>query len=742
MNPDLVISAIVDGAANVSLTKTGTGTLVLAGDNIYQGATRITAGETDIGHDDAFGNSSLVAISGGFLRSTNATGLSAADHVLPATVPFSFDSTVQVFGSGDITINGPVTLTGTPRTFTNYDPGQVTTFAGGINEDYFPGLAFTKTGRGEINITSAASFTGVLTIGSATGVQDGGTVRFSGASGQLFKNYSTIVVGVNANLILDNSGAPANNNPDRLPDQTTINLNGGRLNLIGSSAGTTETVGVVAPQNALTSVIQVDNTSGGTANLSMWNLTPQGASASVNFAGNANLSTTGSNQINILQSPTAANLPVNNTVLLQGVVINGDGSMDLAALLPGPNGFSVAPLPAEGYVTSLDLANAGSNVKITTPGTYTLDRSRTINALVLGPGVILNGAAGNDTATLTIANGPLALGNGAQLNVPYVAFSNLNPNIEVPAGANATISGIIVGTGAFNKGGAGTLTLTGANQFSGNLLINQGIVNIQHNSALGSPAGTTTVNNGAQLQLEGGITVLAEGITAVGLGPNTGTFGVGMSNTDGAVYNIDGDNQWSGGFTLGAVTTVDAPVLFPNGLVNITGSAIGVKTGTSLNITSAMAAGADIIKLAGGTLELGGITPSALNSAPRIKQGTLFLNKPAGVAAISIATSTITVGDDVSGNTATLRLGADNQIANTSNNVTIASNGTLDLNGNDQVLTNVNLIVGPLGGATLNIGSGGTLATVGTTSSFVVHALGSSSAGCFDHGRHLGPQPV
>jgi autotransporter-associated beta strand protein len=68
MNPDLLISANISGAAHVSVHKTGGGTLRLTGNNTYEGVTRLTAGIVDIGSDTALGNSSLVSIAGGSLR--------------------------------------------------------------------------------------------------------------------------------------------------------------------------------------------------------------------------------------------------------------------------------------------------------------------------------------------------------------------------------------------------------------------------------------------------------------------------------------------------------------------------------------------------------------------------------------------------------------------------------------------------------------------------------------------------
>src|SRR5262249_50702118 len=156
-----------------------------------------------------------------------------------------------------------------------------------------------------------------------------------------------------------------------------------------------------------------------------------------------------------------------------------------------------------------------------------------------------------------------------------------------------TVSSIIAGsgTGAVSKGGTGTLILSGANQFAAAVNVNQGVLNIRNSSALGSPAAGTTVNLGSQLQIQGGITVLAEPLTATGMGPSNTTYGVAGS-TDGAIYVAGGNNTWSGTVALAGVTTNDAPALFPNGgFTTFTGSGIGVAGGASLNVSNVLSGG-------------------------------------------------------------------------------------------------------------------------------------------------------
>ena len=112
---------------------------------------------------------------------------------------------------------------------------------------------------------------------------------------------------------------------------------------------------------------------------------------------------------------------------------------------------------------------------------------------------------------------------------------------------NGSIGGIISGNAALTKSttGNGTWTLGGANTYSGLTTISAGVIRVTHNQALGSTAAGTTVANGAQLELSGGITVTGESLTISGSG----------TGTNGALQSVSGANTWAGNVLLGANAT-------------------------------------------------------------------------------------------------------------------------------------------------------------------------------------------
>src|SRR4029078_5541155 len=113
-------------------------------------------------------------------------------------------------------------------------------------------------------------------------------------------------------------------------------------------------------------------------------------------------------------------------------------------------------------------------------------------------------------------------------------------------------------------------------------------------------------------------------------------------------------------------------------------------------------------KVGGGQLELSGSIPNTFSGAVAIKQGTLLLNKPNAVTAL--ASGNIIIGDDVSSPDdtaakATLRFGASNQISGAPA-LQVASDGLVDISSGTRDFGNITMEVGPLGGATINLGAG------------------------------------
>jgi autotransporter-associated beta strand protein len=200
----------------------------------------------------------------------------------------------------------------------------------------------------------------------------------------------------------------------------------------------------------------------------------------------------------------------------------------------------------------------------TTNGTIVdLGASLQLQSSIAGEPLIINGDGplpglnGHNTGSLESVTGNNTYSGNITLGGPST--------IGVDTGSTLTITGSITDNGhnfGIAKELTGTLVLTNANSYGGGTTINQGIVNIQNGQALGNPMTLTTVLDGAQLQLQGGIMVMAETLRISG----TGVFGTG------ALENVGGANDWQGPITLardpGFFPTTNPPTSVAIGALN------------------------------------------------------------------------------------------------------------------------------------------------------------------------------
>ena len=144
------------------------------------------------------------------------------------------------------------------------------------------------------------------------------------------------------------------------------------------------------------------------------------------------------------------------------------------------------------------------------------------------------------------------------------------PTVTTNAGVTATIGSVIAGPADLNKAGAGTLTLTGTNTYSGATTIAAGILAVGNGGTAGT-LGTGTITNNATLSLNRNDTLTVA--NAIG---GTGTV---IQNGNGTTI-LTGTNTYTGGTTIN------------NGVVQLgdggtTGSIVGnvnVTTGEELHV--------------------------------------------------------------------------------------------------------------------------------------------------------------
>ncbi|WP_162239539.1 autotransporter-associated beta strand repeat-containing protein [Methylobacterium sp. Leaf87] len=229
------------------------------------------------------------------------------------------------------------------------------------------------------------------------------------------------------------------------------------------------------------------------------------------------------------------------------------------------------------------------------------------------------------------------------------------------AGTTISIANVIGGTGGVQQLGAGTLTLTGANTYSGATTINAGILRISGGNAIAntgavvlSPGGTfdvTASETVGSLAGTGGTVVIRPGQTLTTGGANTSTTYSGAINgagglvvaglTGGSTATFGGALTQTGGFTVADASNVtiaatgsyvaaaNGVVLnggtFTNqGSVRVIGGVGGINavtTSTTVGTTVNNAANAEIVGQASGVIQLQGNVTGAftVGNAGRIQ---------------------------------------------------------------------------------------------------------------------------
>jgi autotransporter-associated beta strand protein len=231
-----------------------------------------------------------------------------------------------------------------------------------------------------------------------------------------------------------------------------------------------------------------------------------------------------------------------------------------------------------------------------------------------------------------------------ELRVNNYSFSTLclNGTLET-AGNDITVNGYgavnfnndISGSGDLVKNGRGITTINNDNSndpdgggpltaWSGNVTINQGLLVVTANGALGNTTGTTTVNNGGTLALRGGVTYsTAEAVTITGRGIERG-----FNQSAGAIYNDGGTNSFAGAITLAA----DAAVGSREGVLTLSG------------VVSDGAATYNLNKVGDGVVVLSN-SGNNYNGATIVEQGVLRITTSENALAGGFATNGYTGGN-------------------------------------------------------------------------------------------------
>jgi autotransporter-associated beta strand protein len=244
--------------------------------------------------------------------------------------------------------------------------------------------------------------------------------------------------------------------------------------------------------------------------------------------------------------------------------------------------------------------------------------------------------------------------------------------------------GAVAGSTSITKNGAGALTITSANTYTGGTILNGGTLNINHANAIGT-------------------------------GPLTIAGGATLNNTSGAAITLATNNTqtWDGDFAVGGTN----PLNMGSGAITLTGDRT-----VTVNGTGAFTVGA--IGQSGGARQL-----------TKAGSGTMFINGNSTYTGnTSVNGGTLTIGGTLS-SSPTINVNSGSLVVNgsltASGNVSVGQGdggvGNLSVQSGGSVTANT-LLIGAGGSPTAVASGTGTLASGGSISTSQWFVLGQSGA--------------
>lgn len=718
-----IASTIVDNGGGTGFAKAGAGRVALSALNTYTGPTTISGGTLSVntvangGQASAIGASnsasSNLAIEGGTLQYTGTTATSDRGFTL-ATSGAVTAGTIDVSSAG-----------------TNL------TFSGQVTSPDSAGL--TKTGAGTLTLSNATSnYSGVTTV--SAGTLSVGTLANGGVASGIGASSSA-----STNLVLQNGGTL---------QYTGANVTSDRGFTVGTGGG------VVGVSNAA-STLTLGGTAIGTGSLTKAGVGTLVLSGTNTYSGGTTISAgtlrAGSTQafgtgLMTLANTAGATLDLNGfnasvSALQGGGPSGGNVVLGTATLtLSGGTGTYAGVISGTGGVT-----RSGAGVQTMSGCGNTYSGATTINGSTISTDCLADGLQASGIGASSAASGNLVLTAGGILNYTGGSVSinrgftlqSGDGNVVVATGTTTLgFSGQVTGAGRLRKGGAGVLLLSGANNYSGDTVVDAGILRAGSTSAFGTGgmfmqnvAGATldlagynvsvlNLQNGGPLggnvTLGSGTLTITNGSNASYAGAISGTGGLRKSGGPGAAQVLTGCGSSYTGSTVidsgflyvtcladgGANSSIGASSAAASNLVLNGGTLTYTGLGGSTNRQFTLGA-------AGGTLDASGSGPISFTSAA-----------PVALAGTNTA-RTLTLSGSNTGNNSLAAQITDNGSGKTA--LTKTGTGTWVVTNAGSTYTGVTTISGGVL-AVDKLANGGQASSVGASSSLASNlVIGSGS---------------
>ncbi|HTL72555.1 MAG TPA: autotransporter-associated beta strand repeat-containing protein [bacterium] len=394
----------------------------------------------------------------------------------------------------------------------------------------------TPGSAGTININGGALVANNIVNGGGTAsinLANGG-LTLSGTAGTVAAPVSTLTA---TNSVLNLALMPASNSI-----VATTLTTGGTTNII-----TIVSAPPIASYPVQIPLIKYSGSIGGSGfNFGLGTLPPLYAGQLVNNSANSTvdlLLTAGSSTLTWTGSNSGDWDMLTANWTSGGPAVYGDG--DYVQFYDGANNNTVNMTTA--------VSPAGTIVSNSSPA-YTFTGSGSIGGsgslLKQGSGTLVIDNTGNNVFTggVTISGGTVQVGNNDMAgNLPAGAITD-NGSLTFARSDSLTINNNISGTGSVQQAGAGSiLTLSGANTFTGNVLITNGsTLKVGSSSALGTGGGSVIVANGSTLDINGNYGTKSVVVSGSGVDGNGA-----ITDSGGAVYGYTSSLTLAGDTTLG-----------------------------------------------------------------------------------------------------------------------------------------------------------------------------------------------
>jgi autotransporter-associated beta strand protein len=672
----IAFSGLISGSN--ALITAGSGTVILSGTsaNTYSGSTTISATTTVLNKSaDLKAIPSSTTISTGSTLRTDATnqwGIGTPPLVtIEGTGTLNLNSNNQKIALASSSSSAAVTL------------GSATLNIDNTGTDVFAGIisgtgTVTKTGAGTQTLSGSNTYSGGTTlsagklnlnhnnaVGTGTLTLSGGTLDVDAA------RTITNAMSIGGNFTFTGTNSLT---------QTTGGITLTTSPTVTVSANTLSLGGIISGSNGITK--------SGSGTMTLGGLNTYTGVTTIS-AGTLKLDATSSSSSSGPLGTTAAGTTVSSGAVLD---LNGHSLTSSASKALTLNGYGISHGGA--------LINSSSTA------------SEFIGAITLGTGSRVNATTGNITLSGNISGGSNSL---------YVGGSN-----------NTSISGIISGAGGGTDGslfkdGSGTLTLSGANDYTGDTRINAGNLTVNSGGSLGNGS-DVFISSGANVNINtnttvasvqetghnnGGSIAIGSGATLTINGSNKGTMfqnsisgqgGLTMAGSGTSMLSLYGSQTYTGATTLSG-GALDIPVSTTTSGVTVSGGNLYVKNNSAL--------GSGTLTLSGGTLDVdaartisnamsigGNFTFTGTNSLTQTSGGITLTATPT----ITVSASTLSLGGAIGGSFGITKSGSGTLAlagVNTYSGLTTVSAGTLHINASGGCIPSANDIA--VSGGTLRV---------------------------------------